>query len=241
MSITLSITESNALTALRSFLLAILPAGIEVLRSQGNQVPEPQGPDFVMMTPLLKERLETNVDAFDDVAFTGSIAGSTLSVTAMQIGEIAVGAQLLGSNISPNTLITALGTGTGGIGTYTVGVSQTVSSQTIAAGTQTLLQPTQLSVQIDVYGPNSSDNSQIITTVFRDEYAVDQFSTYGYDVTPLYASDAKQTPFISGEAQYEERWTLTAVMQMNPVVTVPQQFASQLEASLRDVQAKYPA
>jgi hypothetical protein len=241
MSITLSLTETQAFTALRSFLLAILPAAVEVFRSQGNQVPMPAGSDFVAMTPTLRERIETNVDSYSDVAFTGSIAGNALTVTAVQLGTIAVGAQLLGNNLVPNTVITALGTGTGGVGTYTVSPSQTVASQTIAAGTQTLLQPTQLTVQLDVYGPNSADNAQIITTLFRDGYAVDQFAASGFDVTPLYAGEAKQAPFINAEAAFEDRWTFSVVLQMNPAVTVPQQFAAQLEAGLIDVQAQYPA
>lgn len=241
MSITLSLTESQAFTALRSFLLAVLPSGIEVLRSQVNQVPEPQGPDFVMMTALSRERLETNVSAYSDVAFTGSIAGNTLTVTAMQMGGIAVGAQLLGNNLAANTTVTALGTGTGGDGTYTVSPSQTVVSQTIAAGTQTILQPTQLTVQVDVYGPNSADNAQIITTLVRDGYAVDQFATSGYDVMPLYASEARQSPLINAESQFEARWTFSIVMQVNPTITVPQQFADQLQATLTEVQAQYPA
>jgi hypothetical protein len=241
MSIALSLTEIQAFTALRTFLLTVLPSGIEVLRAQANQVPEPQGSDFVMMTPLLRSRLATNVDTHEDCAFTGSITGNTLTVTAMKLGTITVGATLFGAGIAAGTTITAPGTGAGGVGTYTVSQSQTVGSETIACGSKSMLQETQLNVQVDVYGPNSGDNAQIITTTFRDGYAVDVFASSGFDVAPLYTDDAKQTPFISGESQYESRWTINCVMQINPVVTVPQQFADQLQAGLIDVQAQYPA
>jgi hypothetical protein len=241
MSAILSLTEVQTLTTLRSFLLSVLPSGVEVVRGQDNRVPEPAGTNYVMMTPLMRERLETNVDAYSDVAFTGSIAAATLTVTAVSLGAIAVGAQLLGNNLAANTVVTALGTGTGGIGTYTVSPSQTVASQIMAAGTQALLQPTKVTVQLDVHGPASADNVQIITTLFRDEYAVDQFTTSNFDVTPLYAGEPHQIPFLNAEQQIEERWTVDVVMQANPIITVPQQFASQLEAILTDVQAQYPA
>lgn len=237
MSIALSITESQTLTALRSFLIAVLPSGTEVVKAQDNRVPEPQGANFVTMTPLFRERIETNVDTYADTAFTGSIAGTTLTVTAMSLGTIAVGAQLLGNNLAANTVVMALGTGSGGIGTYTVSPSQTVASQVMAAGVQTLLQPTKVTVQLDVHGPVSADNAQIITTLFRDQYAVDQFATSGYDVTPLYHSEPRQVPFLNGEQQIEERWVVDAVMQANPALTVPQQFAAQLQSILNGIQS----
>ena len=65
--------------------------------------------------------------------FVGSIGPSstTLTVTLMKSGTIAVGQQLFGDGISPETIITALGSGSGGVGTYTINNSQTVASETI--------------------------------------------------------------------------------------------------------------
>lgn len=64
---------------------------------------------------------------------TGAIAGTTLTVSAVASGTLAVGSKLSGANVSADTYITALGTGTGGTGTYTVSVSQTAASATINA------------------------------------------------------------------------------------------------------------
>jgi len=61
--------------------------------------------------------------------FTGSISGTTLTVTAITNGSIAAGQSLFGVNVTSETIITALGTGTGGIGTYTINLSQTVASR----------------------------------------------------------------------------------------------------------------
>jgi len=63
--------------------------------------------------------------------FTGSISGTTLTVTSVLSGTIAVGQAIFGQGMDQNTVITALGTGSGGVGTYTVSDSQTVASTTI--------------------------------------------------------------------------------------------------------------
>jgi hypothetical protein len=180
MPATLDLTESNSMTALRSFLLNILPNGIEVIQAQGNRVPEPSANDFVLMTPLFRERLETNTTTYIDEHLT---SGPELRID---------------------------------------------------------LQPTKLTVQVDVHGPNSGNNMQVITTLFFSEYAVEQFAISGFDVTPLYHGTPKQVPFINGEQQYEQRWTVDLHMQINPSTTVTQQFADQLEVGVISVQAEYP-
>jgi len=62
------------------------------------------------------------------VKFTGSISGTTLTVSAVASGNLAVNQFIYGPNVTPGTYITALGTGGGGPGTYTVSTSQTVAS-----------------------------------------------------------------------------------------------------------------
>jgi hypothetical protein len=64
---------------------------------------------------------------------TGSIASTTLTVTAVSVGVLQVGSVITGTGIATGTTITALGTGTGGIGTYTVNISQSVVSTAITA------------------------------------------------------------------------------------------------------------
>jgi hypothetical protein len=67
--------------------------------------------------------------------FTGSISGTTLTVTALTVGTITVGSIIRGTGVTTGTTITALGTGLGGIGTYTVSASQTVGSITMNGAT----------------------------------------------------------------------------------------------------------
>lgn len=68
---------------------------------------------------------------------TASIAGTTMTVTAVGAGALAVGQVIAGTGVVEGTKITALGTGSGGTGTYTVGNSQTVASTTIEAAAVT--------------------------------------------------------------------------------------------------------
>lgn len=84
---------------------------------------------------------------------TGSIASATLTVTAVTSGTLAVGQFLEGAGIPSGTFISALGTGTGGIGTYTLNQAVTVASETINAIAPTLDQVTANINQIPVYVP----------------------------------------------------------------------------------------
>ena len=242
MSLPLSLTEASLFQALGGFLASILPAAVTVQRAQYNRVPEPIAGDFVLMTPTLRERLETNVHSEGDCVFKGSIAGTVLDVTEFDYGvPIAVGATIFGVGVSDSTLISALGTGTGGVGTYVVAPSQNVAGPIVmAAGGESLLTPTQVTVQLDVHGPNSADNVQRIATLLRDDYAVQYFASSGFDIAPLYAGVPHQAPFLNDQQQAEFRWVLDAVLQCNPVLVVPQQFADQLVVGLIDVDVKYP-
>jgi len=67
--------------------------------------------------------------------FTGSISGTTLTVTEITNGTIAINQALFGVNVTQATVITALGTGTGGVGTYTVNQSQSVASTQMNSAT----------------------------------------------------------------------------------------------------------
>jgi len=84
----------------------------------------------------------------------------------------------------------------------------------------------ELSVQLDVYGKDSQANAAIIATLFRDEYAVDQFPA---GIAPCYAGDPQQIPLITGEENWLERWKLDVKLSFVPTVTVPQDFADELE------------
>jgi hypothetical protein len=179
MSVTVSPTQSNIQTALRSFLVSILPANVPVIEGEDNRVAEPSATDFVVMTVIRRERISTNVDSYDQTI------------------------------LDPTTL--------------------------------SILQATKLTIQLDVHGPASSDNSQIISTLFRDDFAVQAFAQSGFDISPLYADDPMQIGFVNAENQWEIRYVVQAFIQANQVVVVQQDFADEVNVGLVSVDATYPA
>lgn len=177
MSALISFTEDDTLSALRGFLLAVLPAGVEVIAAQSNRVPVPTVADFVTMTPILRKRLGTNVAAYIDKFPDG---------------------------------------------------------ESIKASVQS----TEFTVQLDVHGPSSGDHSQIIATMFRDDFASVQFFAFGLAIAPLYASDPRQMPFTNGEMQTEMRWNIDVAIQVKPAVGIDQAFAGALSIGVINAEVR---
>ena len=91
--------------------------------------------------------------------------------------------------------------------------------------TATIYGPTRIDVQIDFYGAQAGEFCKTVKTAFRSHWGYEHFPA---NIKPLYTSDGMQSPLTTGEQQYESRWTMTASMQYNPTVTVPQDFADDL-------------
>jgi hypothetical protein len=82
-------------------------------------------------TPVTRlEIAGNNTTNFSSTA--SSISGTTLTVGGSISGTLAVGSAVFAARMQPYTRITALGTGTGGAGTYTVNISQTFASAAIS-------------------------------------------------------------------------------------------------------------
>lgn len=229
--------QGKMFEALRSFLLAILPAGVEVFQAQGNQVPEPAGDQFVVMTPIVRTPLSTNINVYADAAFTGSVAGAALTVSAVAFGKILIGAELFGVGVTAGTKIIA-GPSGGGVGAYTLSAAQGAVSAPLAAGVKRILQPVQRGIQLDVHAADlevAGDLAQRIVSLFRDEVAGDLMAAVDPSVFPLYADDARQSPFINAEQQYETRWTVDAQLQVNEAIDLTQQFADDVKINLHAI------
>ncbi len=162
------LTDDAIITALRAFLLAVLPDGVEVVLGQVNRVPEPTSLDHVIITPARREQLST-----------------------------------------------------------------TTHSYSMATGMSVVARSNAVHFQLDVYGPNSTDNVQVIATLFRDAWGCDFLAPY--QVQPLYCDDGRQMPLVNGEYQYEDRWTMTAAVQANPPVAVPVDFAANVAVNMVEV------
>jgi phospholipase/lecithinase/hemolysin len=115
--------------------------------------------------------------------FTGSISGTTLTVTAITSGAIAIGQTLSGTGITSGTKILAFQTGAGGnineAGTYTLNISQSVSSTTINAYYQRPLVINSAFVRI-----NTNSNGQPINNGGLD-YPVSILNVEEYEMIGL--------------------------------------------------------
>ncbi len=104
-------------------------------------------------------------------SFTGSIATTTLTVSAISAGAIYPSMQLTGTGVTAGTRIVAQLTGTtGGAGTYTVSVSQTVSSTAITGDLPSKILVSQsgfYNAQFSVQFANNSNDGQDIDIWFR--------------------------------------------------------------------------
>jgi len=179
MAYTLDLTQSQTLTVLRSFLIAL--SGYDpkyVVQGQSNRVAAPTATNYIVFTPLTRTRLATNVVKYSSTA--------------------------------------------------------TLLNQ------HTLTQSAMLPVQVDCYGPQSSDLSQVISTEFRSSDAIDFFATAGLEVTPLYTSDPRQIPFSDEGDQIQMRWSLDCQLQIKPGVTSGQQFADSLAIGIQNIDVFYP-
>lgn len=173
MTVTIDITEAQIMAALRTFLIGVLPDGVEVVRGQDNRVGEPPSADFIVMTPVTRTRVSTNFDTWSNLVDLDNMTSQR--------------------------------------GTF-------------------------VDIQLDIHGDNGADYAQIITTVWRDEWAVS--SIEGAIFAPLYASDGHQLPFINGEKQYEDRWIVDLFLHVKPTVTFDQDFATSANVSLVAIDAK---
>jgi hypothetical protein len=80
-----------------------------------------------------KNAMTTGPVTIVPISMTGSIATTTLTISAVTTGVLYIGAVIVGTGVTVGTTITAFGTGTGGAGTYTVSASQSVSSTAITS------------------------------------------------------------------------------------------------------------
>ena len=133
---------------------------------------------------------------YTSVAITGSIAGTTLTVTLPPADGVSLqlGQTLSGRGITAGTEITEFLTGTGGVGTYAVSISQTVDSEVMAVTSPLILDvavvPTGAVPSIKVYATSVSQN---YSSLFQDTNTY-TFTTTSNTTTIRFNTDTKIVP-----------------------------------------------
>lgn len=98
-------------------------------------------------------------------------------------------------------------------------------------------QAVRTTIKMDCYGADAGNWAVILSTVLRDEYGINALAPV---LAPLYVNDPRFAPLTNAELQFERRWIVEGVFQFNPVISVPMQFADAAEASLINVDERYP-
>lgn len=83
-------------------------------------------------------------------------------------------------------------------------------------------QGVQCRVQLDCYGEGSYDVASKISVFALDFEGIRKFKTYG--LSPLYASNPQDLPFVTGESMYEARWMVEIFLNFDAVHRRQQDF-----------------
>jgi hypothetical protein len=110
--------------AIIAALLWLAPASAQM--QQGV----PAAPLGYCQTPAASLTSAVGFSACVSASFTGTCSGATLTASAVT-GDISVGWPVSGTGIVAGTFISAMGTGTGGAGTYTVSQACTSSGASL--------------------------------------------------------------------------------------------------------------
>lgn len=131
---------SDAQTQIANAINSALPGGDGGPRARigGTQYAARYVAPIVALGPWASALVSVKVGSANSPhgQFTGSISGTTLTVSAVSSGALAVGDFVSVASGGENYVITALGTGTGGTGTYTLACNDpnvTMSSVSVAS------------------------------------------------------------------------------------------------------------
>lgn len=164
-----ALAEAAVYTALRSWLVAVLPTGVAVVRARGNRVAPPPLP-FALLSMTTQEKLATPAWRY-------------------------------------------------------------------TATTREVTQPMLVGVEVALFGPEAGSLAARVVALWQDMQAADYFAALGQSIAPLYAADPHQSPYVSGEHQYEECWQAELTMQVGYGFSLPQDFATTLP--LRSIGADF--
>ncbi|MCP1229963.1 phage neck terminator protein [Acetobacter indonesiensis] len=216
-AITQTPQTANITTAIRAFLLAIVPPDTPVQLAQQNRTVAPSGP-FALVTLLNRQPLAT-------VAQTDTATTSRFCLPE----DVTVQVSLFGPGAGNNAqrLATLF---------RTPWACQFF--ETLTAAQDSPQAETELTVADWLANPASPSNA---TANASASIATDAGSQKASAITPariapLYTSAPRQAPFISGERQFEEHCLLDLHCQVNTLLTLPTIMAP--AASIALVQAE---
>lgn len=114
------------------------------------------------------------------------------------------------------------------------------NSWTYTPTSRIVTEPTQIAIQVSVFGTGSGDAIHRVHSMWRDLYTTDYMENDGDFVIPLYSTDPRQLGFVTAEDQYADGWSVDLHMQVNFQITTPQQFADTVKVPTQIVDILNP-
>ena len=152
--------------------------------------------------------------------FTGNISGTTLTVSSVTTGTLYIGSIVTGTGITSGTKITAFGTGSGGVGTYTVNNSQTIASQTMGgtpvaytvSSVNTTTRQITFTSTVGVSAGSAIYNLRPAGSSYRvfSRYEDDLTAVSSYTPTTWEFQSGYELPFINGAVQSDQDYDLVS-------------------------------
>jgi len=169
-------------------------------------------------------------------SFTGAISGTTLTVSSIPSGNIALGQFLTGTGVTAGTQVVKFLTGAGATGTYQVNISQTASSTTITTYYQRPLRINSAFVRV-------STLDYIVTPVNVEQYELIGLKTLnGPWPRILYYQPSSPVGNItfwpvpgSGEMHMFAETVLAKFNSLSDEVTLPEGYQLAIEFSLAEL------
>lgn len=147
-------------------------------------------------------------------AFTGSISGTALTVTAVSTGTIGLGDVVAGDSIPVAVTIASFGSGSGGTGTYTISEYLTVGSETMTASAPTMVhtetQQYESTFQISVLATQNpatpsqytaSDICNLCASILQSSTAIETFEAQGVGIERV--TEVRNPYFLDDREQFE--------------------------------------
>jgi hypothetical protein len=127
----------------------------------------------------------TTITAKNTATFTGTISTTTLTVSAVSAGTLALGMVITGTGVTAGTYIRAFGTGSGGAGTYILNQSATGTPNT---GTNYTVDKSQITPSQTITGTNNYFTVDWGDGTSPQNYASGSTTFYQYNYSTLATS-----------------------------------------------------
>jgi hypothetical protein len=165
------------------------------------------------------------------IAFIATIVPSGTPIVKGQQNRVAM------PNV-PCVVLTTLGA-TRRIGTNADSIEALTNTEGEITGFEVSVQADfEYTVQADFYSPDAESWAMAVELVWRDKIA---FASMPAGMKPLYSEGRQQLPIVAAEDQWIQRWTMTLVLDYQPIYTQATQAATVVTVIPKAIDVFFPS